>query len=151
MPNFPPIDRVHGLHTAALAKVHTSGSLWSCDTAQVVRPCSWRPQVLKHDWVVTKGGAAPRLLADGVAAGAANVAALRRLRNLAHGDCARASWPEQCRQSVKQQTDTSSHDMQGLLPLCRWGSRHLVCSATCSHRYSWDVGDGQTVCSWFST
>lgn len=42
-------------------------------------------QVLRHDWVVTRGGAAPRLLADGVARGAANVAALRRLRNLAHG------------------------------------------------------------------
>ena len=42
-------------------------------------------QVLKHDWVVTRGGAVPRLLSNGVAAGAANVAALRRLRNLAHG------------------------------------------------------------------
>ena len=46
----------------------------------------WPLQVLKHDWVATQGGAAPRLLSDGVAHGAANVAALRRLRNLAHGD-----------------------------------------------------------------
>ena len=47
--------------------------------------CYYMCQVMQHDWVVTRGGAAPKLLDDGVARGAANVAALRRLRNLAHG------------------------------------------------------------------
>ena len=46
---------------------------------------SMPPQVLEHDWVVTRGGAVMRPLGSGVVRGAANVAAIRRLRNLAHG------------------------------------------------------------------
>lgn len=42
-------------------------------------------QVLEHDWVVTRGGAIRRPLDTSVICGAANVAALRRLRNMAHG------------------------------------------------------------------
>jgi hypothetical protein len=76
------------MHTLWLA--HFGGvQRWACGKIQ--QSCSStshgrRLQVLKHDWVTTQGGAAPRLLSDGVAHGAANVAALRRLRNLAHGD-----------------------------------------------------------------
>ncbi|KAK9824560.1 hypothetical protein WJX72_011313 [[Myrmecia] bisecta] len=42
-------------------------------------------QVLAHEWVVTKGGVEPRPLDANVARGAANVASVRRLRNMVHG------------------------------------------------------------------
>ncbi len=42
-------------------------------------------QVINHSWVVTRGGLVPKLLNPNVARGAANVASVRRLRNLVHG------------------------------------------------------------------
>ncbi len=42
-------------------------------------------QVLAHSWVTTRGGLVPKLLNPNVARGAANVASVRRLRNLVHG------------------------------------------------------------------
>ena len=42
-------------------------------------------QVLAHEWVATRGGVVPRLLQPTVVRGAANVASVRRLRNLVHG------------------------------------------------------------------
>lgn len=42
-------------------------------------------QVMKHEWVATRGGAVRRPLGTEVVRGAANVASIRRLRNLAHG------------------------------------------------------------------
>ena len=42
-------------------------------------------QVCQHDWVASRGGLVPRLLDPGVARGAANVASVRRLRNMVHG------------------------------------------------------------------
>ena len=42
-------------------------------------------QVLAHQWVATRGGVVPRLLQPTVVRGAANVASVRRLRNLVHG------------------------------------------------------------------
>jgi hypothetical protein len=43
------------------------------------------PQVCQQEWVVTRGGLVPKLLHPNVARGAANVASVRRLRNLVHG------------------------------------------------------------------
>ena len=42
-------------------------------------------QVCQHEWVASRGGLVPRLLDPGVARGAANVASVRRLRNMVHG------------------------------------------------------------------
>lgn len=42
-------------------------------------------QVMKHEWVASRGGAVRRPLGAEVVHGAANVASIRRLRNLAHG------------------------------------------------------------------
>ena len=42
-------------------------------------------QVLNHVWVVTRGGIIPKMLNPTVTRGAANVASVRRLRNLVHG------------------------------------------------------------------
>ena len=42
-------------------------------------------QVLNHVWVVTRGGIIPKMLDPTVTRGAANVASVRRLRNLVHG------------------------------------------------------------------
>lgn len=42
-------------------------------------------QVVNHSWVVTRGGLVPKLLNPNVTRGAANVASVRRLRNLVHG------------------------------------------------------------------
>ena len=42
-------------------------------------------QVLNHVWVVTRGGIIPKMLHPNVTRGAANVASVRRLRNLVHG------------------------------------------------------------------
>ena len=44
-----------------------------------------RAQILAHEWVATRGGVVPRLLQPTVVRGAANVASVRRLRNLVHG------------------------------------------------------------------
>lgn len=44
-----------------------------------------RAQVVNHTWVITRGGLVPRLLNPNVTRGAANVASVRRLRNLVHG------------------------------------------------------------------
>ena len=41
--------------------------------------------MLAHEWVATRGGVVPRLLQPTVVRGAANVASVRRLRNLVHG------------------------------------------------------------------
>ena len=42
-------------------------------------------QVLASSWVTTRGGLVPKMLNPNVARGAANVASVRRLRNLVHG------------------------------------------------------------------
>ena len=42
-------------------------------------------QVLKHEWVVSRGGILPRPLGQDVVFGAATVASIRRLRNLCGG------------------------------------------------------------------
>lgn len=43
------------------------------------------PQVLEHEWVVSRGGILPRPLGQDVVHGAATVASIRRLRNLCGG------------------------------------------------------------------
>ena len=52
-------------------------------SASVLKPCGL--QALQTDWILTLGGKVPRPLDPGVARGAANVAAARRLRNMVHG------------------------------------------------------------------
>ena len=49
------------------------------------RGLSHSVQVLASSWVSTRGGLVPKLLNPNVARGAANVASVRRLRNLVHG------------------------------------------------------------------
>lgn len=54
-------------------------------------PCPFSPctplQVLKHEWVMSRGGILPRPLGQDVVYGAATVASIRRLRNLCGGAC----------------------------------------------------------------
>ena len=45
----------------------------------------WGKQVLRHVWTATRAGKRPLPLGLAVVEGAANVASLRRLRNLVHG------------------------------------------------------------------
>ena len=85
-------------------------------------------QVLKHDWVVTRGGAVPRLLSDGVAAGAANVAALRRLRNLAHGERPKSTFGS----AVSVCTGVCFHSPGLTGWFQQHGTRKTHCSPACS-------------------
>jgi hypothetical protein len=115
-----------------------------------VRLCLPRPQVLSHDWVATNGGAATRPLAAAVSKGAANLASLRRLRNMVHGAVALQGLGEQLRpdaslkaylRRLKVEQQLASRSMgyrcraRGpRLPTPPFACSVRLCSALCVHR-----------------
>ena len=63
----------------------SGGAQCSIDETSLVGVMKCAVQVLNHVWVVTRGGIIPKMLNPTVTRGAANVASVRRLRNLVHG------------------------------------------------------------------
>ena len=82
-------------------------------------------QVLTHSWVNTRGGLVPKLLNPNVARGAANVASVRRLRNLVHGAIALKSLRALKvghRISPQPAPCTASIQLSDMQRLCAFGS-----------------------------